>query len=349
MDAMADRAAFAEAVVFLSYFDDLPDPRQRGKVVYPLDEVLLLALLAVLAGAETFVGIARFGAKKLALLRRFRPFRDGTPSHDHLGDIFAAVDAEAFQRCFVAWVASLVGTPAEVIAIDGKTARRSGQKTSGKAPIHMVSAFAARQRLVLGPVKVAEKSNEIVAIPKLLDLMAIEGAVVTIDAIGGQRDIARTILDQKADAVRAKVDSTANMLGVTDVLQKYPRQMSGGQRQRVAAARAIVADPKLVLADEPTGALDSRNAAVLLETLEVLNAKLHATIMMVTHDAVAASYADRILFIKDGKLFNELRRGDDARTDFYQRILEVQAFLSGKQGDSPAVGFAPSHAAKPRN
>ena len=172
-----------------------------------------------------------------------------------------------------------------------------------------------------------------------------------LDTLTGFENIALalTIKREKADAVRAKVDSTANMLGVTDVLQKYPRQMSGGQRQRVAAARAIVADPKLVLADEPTGALDSRNAAVLLETLEVLNAKLHATIMMVTHDAVAASYADRILFIKDGKLFNELRRGDDARTDFYQRILEVQAFLSGKQGDSPAVGFAPSHAVKPRN
>ena len=172
-----------------------------------------------------------------------------------------------------------------------------------------------------------------------------------LDTLTGFENIALalTIKGEKADAVRAKVDSTANMLGVMDVLQKYPRQMSGGQRQRVAAARAIVADPKLVLADEPTGALDSRNAAVLLETLEVLNAKLHATIMMVTHDAVAASYADRILFIKDGKLFNELRRGDDARTDFYQRILEVQAFLSGKQGDSPAVGFAPSHAAKPRN
>ena len=172
-----------------------------------------------------------------------------------------------------------------------------------------------------------------------------------LDTLTGSENIALalTIKGEKAGAVRAKVDSTANMLGVTDVLQKYPRQMSGGQRQRVAAARAIVADPKLVLADEPTGALDSRNAAVLLETLEVLNAKLHATIMMVTHDAVAASYADRILFIKDGKLFNELRRGDSSRTDFYQRILEVQAFLSGKQGDSPAVGFAPSHAAEPRN
>ena len=166
-----------------------------------------------------------------------------------------------------------------------------------------------------------------------------------LDTLTGFENIALalTIKGEKADAVRAKVDSTANMLGVTDVLQKYPRQMSGGQRQRVAAARAIVADPKLVLADEPTGALDSRNAAVLLETLEVLNEKLHATIMMVTHDAVAASYADRILFIKDGKLFNELRRGDSSRTDFYQRILEVQAFLSGKQGASSAVGFVASH------
>lgn len=166
-----------------------------------------------------------------------------------------------------------------------------------------------------------------------------------LDTLTGFENIALalTIKGERADSVRAKVDRTADLLGVADVLQKYPRQMSGGQRQRVAAARAIVADPKLVLADEPTGALDSRNAAVLLETLEVLNEKLHATIMMVTHDAVAASYADRILFIKDGKLFNELRRGDDDRTDFYQRILEVQAFLSGKQGDSPAVGFVASH------
>jgi predicted transposase YbfD/YdcC len=206
--AAAECGTFGEAVVFLSYFKDLPDPRQRGKVIYPLDEVLLLSLLAVLAGAESFVEIARFGDKKLALLRRFRPFRDGTPSHDQLGDIFASLDAEAFQRCFVAWVVSLTQAPPDaiardVIAIDGKTARRSGQKKSGKAPIHMVSAFAARQRLVLGQVKVAEKSNEIVAIPKLLDMLAIEGAVVTIDAIGCQRGIAQKIRDKKADYVLA--------------------------------------------------------------------------------------------------------------------------------------------------
>jgi predicted transposase YbfD/YdcC len=201
--AAAEFGAISETVVFLEYFKDLPDPRQLGKVVYPLDEVLLLCLLAVLGGAETFVDIARFGEKKLGLLRRFRPFRDGTPSHDHLGDIFATLDAEAFQRCFVAWAAALTGAPADVIAIDGKTLRRSYQKKGAKAPIHMVSAFAARQRLVLGQVKVAEKSNEIVAIPALLDMMAIEGAIVTIDAMGCQRDIAQKILDKKADYILA--------------------------------------------------------------------------------------------------------------------------------------------------
>src|SRR5271168_204950 len=134
-DTATDSGALAEAVVFLSHFNDLPDPRQRGKVMYPLDEILLLALLAVLAGAVSFVEIARFGGK------------------------------------------------------------------AGKGAIHMVSAFAASQRLVLGQVKVAEKSNEIVAIPKLLDMLAVEGAIITIDAMGCQRAIAQKIIDKKADYV----------------------------------------------------------------------------------------------------------------------------------------------------
>jgi predicted transposase YbfD/YdcC len=200
MDVTGCCGACEESVVFLRYFEDLPDARQIGKVRYPLTEVLLLCLLAVLAGAETFVDIALFGDKKLGLLRRFRPFAEGTPSHDHLGDILATLDAEAFQRCFVAWVASLTGVAAEVIAIDGKTVRRS---KGAKAAIHMVSAFAARQRLVLGQVKVAEKANEIVAIPKLLEMLAIEGAIVTIDAMGCQRAIAQKIVDKKADYVLA--------------------------------------------------------------------------------------------------------------------------------------------------
>ena len=190
-----------DAVVFLEYFKDLPDDRQSAKVRYPLAEVLLLCLLAVIAGAETITDIARFGDKKLDLLRRFKPFREGTPSHDHLGDILATLDAEQFQRCFVAWVASLIGVPEGVVAIDGKTVRRS--KGKDKAAAHIVSAFAARQRLVLGQVKVAEKANEIVAIPKLLDMLAIEGAVVTADAMGCQRDIAQKINAKKADYILA--------------------------------------------------------------------------------------------------------------------------------------------------
>jgi predicted transposase YbfD/YdcC len=202
-DATAACAALDETIVFLSYFKGLNDPRQQGKVAYPIEEILLLCLLAVLAGAETFVDIALFGRKKLDLLRRFRPFKNGTPAHDHLGDILAVLDAEQFQRCFVAWVAALTGTPEGVIAIDGKTLRRSGRKKDASPPIHLVSAFAARQRLVLGQLKVAEKSNEITAIPKLLAMLAIEGAIVTIDAMGCQREIAQKVVDKKADYVLA--------------------------------------------------------------------------------------------------------------------------------------------------
>src|SRR5476651_1897631 len=125
MEEVAEEfGAKAESIVFLDHFRELPDPRQPGKVTYPLDEILLLCLLAVLAGAECFTEIALFGVKKLGLLRRFRPFKDGTPAHDHLGDILATLNAEQFQACFVvAWVGAVTGVPAGVIAIDGKTAR----------------------------------------------------------------------------------------------------------------------------------------------------------------------------------------------------------------------------------
>ena len=121
--APTESTALDETVVFLSHFKDLEDPRQKGKVSYPLEEILLLCLLAVLAGAQTITDIALFGRKKLELLRRFRRFDNGTPAHDHLGDILAMLDPEQFQRCFIAWVAALTGNPEGVIAIDGKTVR----------------------------------------------------------------------------------------------------------------------------------------------------------------------------------------------------------------------------------
>jgi hypothetical protein len=123
-----DCAAFDETVVFLSHFKDLKDPRQQGKVDYPLAEILILCLLAVLAGADAISDIALFGRKKLDLLRRFRPFAKGTPAHDHLGDILAVLDPAQFQRCFVAWVAALTGTPEGVIAIDSLPLRRRGAR-----------------------------------------------------------------------------------------------------------------------------------------------------------------------------------------------------------------------------
>ena len=135
MTSDEEAQAQKEAIGFLGFFGDLPDPRQPGKVIYPLQEILLLCLLAVLAGAETFVEIARFGGTKIGLLRRFRAFEHGTPSHDQLGDIFATLDATIFQRCFVGWVASITGVSADVIAIDGKTSRRSADKRKGKTAI----------------------------------------------------------------------------------------------------------------------------------------------------------------------------------------------------------------------
>ena len=195
--------AFDTIVDFLESFEELDDPRQRGKVLYRLDEILLLVLLGVLAGCESWVEIARFGDKKLDVLRRFRPFKDGTPSHDQLGAIFAVLDAGQFQSCFIAWVSGLTKLEADIIAIDGKTLRRSYQEGGAKAPIHMISAWSCRQNLVLGQAKVSAKSNEITAIPQLLDLLTVEGAVITIDAMGCQREIAAKIIEKKAGYVLA--------------------------------------------------------------------------------------------------------------------------------------------------
>ena len=145
--------------------------------------------------------------------------------------------------------------------------------------------------------------------------------------------LALTIQRVKPGKIEKDVKKVAEQLGVTAVLNKYPYEMSGGQKQRVACARAIVGNPKLVLADEPTGALDSKAARMLLENFQFMNQKLGATILMVTHDAFTASYADRILFIKDGKLFNELHRGEDSRKEFFGRIIEVVTLLGGELND----------------
>lgn len=141
--------------------------------------------------------------------------------------------------------------------------------------------------------------------------------------------LALTIQKVKAKEIGKRIKDVARKLDIEDVLQKYPYQMSGGQKQRVASARALITNPSLILADEPTGALDSKSSRMLLDSMEKLNEEYNATIMMVTHDAFTASYAHRILFIKDGKIFNEVVRGNDTRKEFFNRIIEVVTLLGG--------------------
>ena len=141
--------------------------------------------------------------------------------------------------------------------------------------------------------------------------------------------LALTINKENPKNIDSKIMRVAKELEIENVLTKYPYQMSGGQKQRVAAARAIVTNPKLVLADEPTGALDSKSARMLLEKIENLNDELKATILMVTHDAFTASYADRIIFIKDGKIFNEISKGKKSRKEFFENIIDIVTLLGG--------------------
>lgn len=141
--------------------------------------------------------------------------------------------------------------------------------------------------------------------------------------------LALTIQKVKPNEIDKRIKAVAAKLDITDVLQKYPYQMSGGQKQRIASARALITNPSLILADEPTGALDSKSSRMLLESMEKLNTEMNATIMMVTHDAFTASYAHRILFIKDGKIFNEIVRGNSSRKEFFNKIIEVVTLLGG--------------------
>ncbi len=145
--------------------------------------------------------------------------------------------------------------------------------------------------------------------------------------------LALTIQGKNPKEIEKRILDIAKKLNIKDVLKKYPYQMSGGQKQRVASARAIITNPKLILADEPTGALDSKSAKMLLENFEYLNKDFKATILMVTHDAFTASYASRVIFIKDGKIFNEIRKGEDSRKEFFDKIIDVVTILGGDLSD----------------
>ena len=194
------------------HFHNLKDPRKSGMIQHKLIDIITMTICAVLCGADDWVGIETVAKAKENFFRRFLELPYGIPSHDTFNNVFRYLSASELQSCFSKWVNELVTFEQDdVVAIDGKTLRRSYDRQSGKGAIHMVSAWAQRQKMVLGQLKTEEKSNEITAIPILLKLLDIQGCIVTIDAMGCQRKIARTILDRQANYVLALKGNQGNL------------------------------------------------------------------------------------------------------------------------------------------
>lgn len=192
------------AVPLTKHFANLTDPRVERTKEHLLLDIVVIAICAILAGADSWVAVAAFGVAKEKWFRTFLELPNGIPSHDTFGRVFAALDPLEFQRSFLSWIQAVSERlSGEIVAVDGKTLRRSHDKRLGKNAIHMVSAWATAQRLVLGQRKMDDKSNEITAIPELLRVLALEGCIVTIDALGCQTEIAETIVNQGAEYVLA--------------------------------------------------------------------------------------------------------------------------------------------------
>jgi predicted transposase YbfD/YdcC len=191
-------------ISIVQYFEDMPDPRAGPNAVHKLIDIMVIAVCAVIAGCEVCTQMAEYGRRKESWLRQFLELPRGIPSHDTFSRVLALLDAKKFQECFMRWAAALhKATGGKIVAIDGKTVRRSFDNANGRGPIHLVSAWCSQNHLSLGQLAVDEKTNEITAIPELLELLEIPGAIVTIDAAGCQRAIVTQIRKQKADYVLA--------------------------------------------------------------------------------------------------------------------------------------------------
>ncbi len=254
---MEAASAGAEAILTLGeHFASLEDPRVERTKLHPLLSIVTIALCAVICGAETWDDIAEFGRSKVDWLGSFLELPNGIPSHDTFNRVFQALDPKQFESCFLRWTKAISGVLKGIIALDGKTLRGSRGQTSdkaGKGAIHMVSAWASQNRLVLGQVKVDAKSNEITAIPELLRALAIEGCLVTIDAMGTQRAIAKQIIDQGGDYVLALKENQATLY--QEVVEMFSQ------------AKANTID-ELVIEDERTiekghGRIDVRRCRVI--------------------------------------------------------------------------------------
>jgi predicted transposase YbfD/YdcC len=186
----------------LKHFSSLKDPRVERTRRHSLQDILVISLCGFICGVDDWVELEAFGKAKLPWFRTFLELPNGIPSHDTFGRVYRMLDPEGFGRCFTAWVAAIAEvTEGEVVAVDGKTVRRSLDKASGKAAIHMVNAWACGRGLALGQLKTEEKSNEITAVPRLLDCLALAGCIVTLDAMGCQKETVRTIVEKGADYV----------------------------------------------------------------------------------------------------------------------------------------------------
>jgi predicted transposase YbfD/YdcC len=196
----------------IEHFETLPDPRVERTRRYPLNEIILLIVAGTVSGCDGWKSIKDFGEAKLEWLRKFLPYKDGIPVDDTLARVMRKIETKAFQTCFIGWVQAVSSaTSGDVVAIDGKTLRRSHNRKYGVPAIHMVSAWSSENGLVLGQEKTAEKSNEITAIPQLLDVLELKGCIVTIDAMGCQTVIAEKIIQKKADYVLALKGNQGNL------------------------------------------------------------------------------------------------------------------------------------------
>jgi predicted transposase YbfD/YdcC len=251
-----------------AHFAAVPDPRIERTKRHQLLDILTIAICAVICGADSWVDVELFGQAKLTWLRTFLPLPHGIPSHDTFGRVFAALDPQQFEQCFLSWVRAVVThTAGEVVALDGKTLRRSHDRGAGQAALHLVSAWAETNRLVLGQVAVAAKSNEITALPALLQVLALEGCIVTIDAMGCQRAIAQTIVAQGGDYVLAlKANqptlhdavatsfAQARASAFRDVAHGYERTVNGGHGRVEIRQYWTLSDPTVLAALDPKGA-----------------------------------------------------------------------------------------------
>lgn len=250
------------------HFADLEDPRIDRTKLHKLFDIITVAICGVICGADSWVEIEEFGNAKIDWFRTFLELANGIPSHDTFGRVFALLDPDQFRSGFVSWIQAISRiTEGEIVAFDGKTLRRSHDNSLGKAAIHMVSAWASTNRLVLGQLKVDEKSNEITAIPALLRLLALKGCIVTIDAMGCQTEITQTIIDQGGDYVLAlkgnqgslhregqDLIAYAQQTNFQDIAHDFHETVEKGHGRIEARRHWIISEPEFIAYLNPDGA-----------------------------------------------------------------------------------------------